>query len=237
MLRKGKYMMLGLVALLALVTVAAGWPHAPSPDPFGQYLVYSAAGVYDASIPPEEALPEVAEWGNLADWFHRGVMGRDDAALAQEEAEADAYFQDTFGDDYEPGSLFAFGFDPRNEYRAYFISGMRVPTEGWVVRDGGFMAILKDGGMVVYGDYNIEVTAPGRGRQPDPIIIHYESASPIYPNPDGSLMFLCVLTSEDFDDFGGGLAQGVSVPQTVDGMTVANIRNILTFPGLGFDAP
>jgi hypothetical protein len=232
-----KYTVVGLIALMALIAVAAVWPHAPSPAPFGQYLVYSAAGVYDASIPPEEALPEVGEWGNLADWFHRGVMGRDDAALAQEEAEADAYFQATFGANYTPGSLFAFGFDPRNEYRAYFISGMRVPPEGWVVRDGGFLAILDDGGMVVYGDYNIEVTKPGGGRQPDPIIIHYESASPIYPNADGSLMFLCRLSSDDFNDFDGGLAQGISVPQTIDGMTVANIRNILTFPGLGFDAP
>ena len=165
-------------------------------------------------------------------------MGRDTDALAAEETAADTYFQTTFGGLYTPGSLMKFGVDPRNEYRAYFISGMRVPTEGWVVRDGGFLAILSDGGMVVYGDYNIKVTKWGRGgRDPEPIIIHYQSAGPIYPNPDGSLMFLCVLSSDSFDDHGGGLAQGISVPITIAGQTVANIRNILTFAGLGFDAP
>jgi hypothetical protein len=56
-------------------------------------------------------------------------------------------------------------------------------------------------------------------------------------NSDGSLMFLCRMSSDAFDDFDGGLAQGISAQQTIDGMTVANIRNILTFPGLGFDAP
>ncbi len=208
--------------------VAAGSP-TQSPAPFGKYLVYTAAGVFDPSVPPAE--------GDLADWFHRQIMGRDDAAIAAERARADAYFVESFGSLYTPGSLTAFGLDPRNEYRAYFVSGERVPPEGWVVRDGGFMAQLSDGGLVVFGDYNIKATRPGRGPDPDPILIHYESVDPIYPQADGSLLFRCRLSSTSFDDFGGGLAQGMSAPQALpDGRTVANIRNILTFPGLGFDA-
>lgn len=218
-----------IVLIAMALPVAAGSPAVHAPAPFGKYLVYTAAGVYDASAPPAE--------GDLADWFHRDIMGRDDDEIAAERAEADAYFTATFGALYTPGSLVAFGFDPRNEYRAYFISGESVPPEGWVVRDGGFIADLSDGGFVVFGDYNIKATKSGKGGTPDPILIHYESVDPIYPQADGSLMFRCRLSSESFDDFGGGLAQGMSAPQTLsDGRTVANIRNILTFPGLGFDA-
>jgi hypothetical protein len=220
---------LGSILIIALAwPVAAASPAVQAPAPFGKYLVYSAAGVYDASVPPAE--------GDLADWFHREIMGRDDAELATERARADAYFAETFGSLYTPGSLTAFGADPRNEYRAYFISGESVPPEGWVVRDGGFLATLSDGGLVVFGDYNIKATKPGRGGTPDPILIHYESTDPIYPQADGSLLFRCRLFSESFEDFGGGLAQGISDAQQLpDGRTVANIRNILTFPGLGFD--
>lgn len=102
-------------------------------------------------------------------------MGRDDAAIATERAAADAYFTETFGSLYTPGSLEAFALDPRVGYTAYFLSGENGPPEGWTVRDGGFMATLSDETFVVYGDYNIKATRPGRGGpEPEPIIIHYE---------------------------------------------------------------
>ncbi|RUL87972.1 hypothetical protein [Tautonia sociabilis] len=220
----------------------------PPPEPFGTYLVYSAAGVYDPSIPPAE--------GDLALWFHRDVMGRGPAQIAAERARADAYFQATFG--VPPGRSSAFGLDPRNEYRAYVVSGENVPPEGWVVRDGGFMVTIGAGGatlrgtwggpsgrwvpegtVMVFGDYNIAAPGVGNGRRGDrEIIIHYESAEPIIPNPfQEGILFQCRLTSDSFDDFGGGLAQGISIPRVgADGRLVANIRNVLTFPGLGFDA-
>lgn len=229
-------------ALLVAPLVASGQPAAQSPEPFGMYLVYSAARVYDPAVPPEE--------GDLARWFHRDIMGRNDAQMAAERAAAESYFSSTFGTRYIPGSLMAFALDPRVGYTAYFVSGASVPPEGWVVRDGGFQAILTDGTMVVYGDYNIKRTRRGRGhdddrsdkrrhghRDPDPIIIHYESADPIHFHPDGSLYFRCRTRSNSFNDFGGGLAQGVSANQTLaDGRVITNIRNVLTFPGLGFEA-
>jgi hypothetical protein len=216
---------------LALTTVASAQSAWPPPAPFGKYLVYTAASLYDPSVPPAE--------GDLADWFHRQVMGRDDAAIAAERSAADAYFTATFGSMYIPGSLVAFALDPRVGYTAYFISGESVPPEGWVVRDGGFMATLTDGSFVVYGDYNIRAVKPGaRGRTIQPILIHYESVDPIHNHPDGSGYFRCRLFSRSFNDFGGGLAQGMFADQTLpDGRVVSNIRNILTFPGLGFAAP
>jgi hypothetical protein len=245
-----------LITMIVGVTLAQTVPtQNPPPQPFGRYLVYTAAGVYDASIPPEE--------GDLTVWYHQTIMGRTPAQVAVVQAKADQYFLDVFG--ILPGNSVAFGVDPRNEYRAYFISGKDVPPEGWVVRDGGFMVAIGDdgsggttlhgtwggaagrwvpkGSFVVFGDYNIAVTGPGRGDGNDkevrkPILIHYESAEPIIPNPyQAGILFQCRLSSNDFNDFGGGLAQGISIPhKTADGRTIANIRNILTFPGLGFAA-
>jgi hypothetical protein len=220
-----------VTTVAAPATTVAGHSAWPPPAPFGKYLVYTAANLYDPSVPPAE--------GNLADWFHREVMGRDDAAIAAERAAADAYFASTFGSLYIRGSLEAFGLDPRVGYTAYFVSGESVPPEGWVVRDGGFMATLTDGTFVVYGDYNIKVTRSGRTRrEPSPILIHYESVDPIHNHPDGSGYFRCRLRSTSFNDFDGGLAQGMFANQTLpDGQVISNIRNILTFPGLGFAAP
>src|SRR5688572_19797574 len=99
-----------MMGVATQATIAPAQPAPPPPAPFGKYLVYSMAGVFDPSVPPAE--------GDLAVWFHRDVMGRDDAAFEAERAAADAYFTRTFGARYTPGSLTAFGVDPRNEYRA-----------------------------------------------------------------------------------------------------------------------
>lgn len=238
-------------AFAVVVTALLGNPlpaQNPPPAPFSKYLVYTAAGVFNPNVPPPE--------GDLALWFHKTIMGRSDAAVAAEKVRAEQYFLQTFG--IPLGTSAAFGLDPRNEYRAYFISGENVPPQGWVVRDGGFMVTIGPGGMtlfgtwggpggrwvpegtvVVFGDYNIAVTGPGRGRPDDAnirrqILIHYESVEPIIPHPhqDG-IFFQCRLLSAEF---GTGLAQGISIPRTRNGNVVANIRNILTFPGLGFAA-
>ncbi len=223
----------------------------PAPDPFTNYIVYSAAGVFDPNVPPSE--------GDLARWFHETIMGRTPVEVEDERRRADQYFEEVFG--IPPGSSAAFGLDPRNEYTAYFISGENVPPRGWVVRDGGFIVSIGEGGMnlhgtwggpegrwvpegtiMVFGEYNIAVTGPGRGNSShreikDPIISHYESTDPIIPNPHQpeGILFQCRLIS---GDFGVGLAQGISIPKmTADGRTIANIRNILTFPGLGLEPP
>ena len=228
-----------LIAMtLVLSTISAQAQKNPPPKPFSKYLVYTAAGVYDPKIPPVQ--------GNLALWYQHTVMHWTPEDVAEKQAEADDYFLNTFG--ISLGSSVAFGLDPRNQYRAYFISGENVPPEGWMVRDGGFNVTIGDEGMTlhgtwggaegrwvpkgtvrVFGFYNIAVT------NDEPIIIHYESKEPIIPNPhQAGILFQCQLVSEDF---GLGLAQGISIPhKTADGRTIADIRNILTFPGLGFAA-
>lgn len=242
-----RFLLLTVVALFAFGAIAMSWPHNPPPENFGFQLVYMADGIFDPSTGPSAA--------ELSDWFHKDVMGRSDAEIEAERQKALDYFEAQFGLDLEPEDVQSFGQDPRTEYRAYKITGYRVPEEGWLVRDGGFRVAIPAGttlygefggaagvtlpgdGFVVFGEYNIDVTGPGNGKQPEDIIIHYQSESPIVPNGEFGAAFLCRVTSEHFEDFGGGLAQGVFQTHTTeDGRVVSNIRNVLTFPGLGFEA-
>ena len=239
-----KYLTLGVLLILLVTSVGFVLANTPvrTPDGFHKVLVYMGAGKYDPTVPPAE--------GDLAEWFHKEIMGRSDEEIAQEKAAAMEYLERMFG----PGlpEPMAFGLDPRNEYRVYFISGMDVHSEGWVVRDGGFMVMIPGdtmlygewggpggkfvpgGSFLVFGDYNIDVMGPGKsGKHPSyvkPIIIHYQSAEPIVPDPiNGVTTFRCTVIAP----WGEGIAQGISRPLEMDGMRQANIRNILTFPPYG----
>ena len=244
---------LGLSLLLVTLIAGAGLVYANTPvrtpDGFSKVLVYMAAGKYDPTVPPAE--------GDLAMWFHKGIMGRSDEEIEDEKQAAMEYFESQFGVTFDDDGLpepMPFGVDPRNEYRVYYISGMDVPSEGWVVRDGGFMVIIPEdmmlhgewgsdagkwvpaGSFLVYGDYNIDVTGPGKsGKRPafvEPIIIHYESAEPIVPDEiNGVTTFRCTVIGPMGEE---GIAQGISKPlEPENGMRQANIRNILTFPPFG----
>lgn len=154
-------------------------------------LAYMGTGVYDADDPNYE-MPD----GNV---WHRDIMGRSDAEIAQNRADAVAFFRERFGldpDEQDGLMLVDFMFDPRNEYRAYVSSEAAIPREGWVVRDGGITLSVTDpegldlggelegthvpeGAMFVFGDDNIEVP------EGDPIVIHYQSGQPIVATESG----------------------------------------------------
>ena len=242
-----RYLPIVVIALLAFTLIAAAWPHNPPPENFGFQLVYMADGIFDPSTGPSDE--------ELSDWFHKDVMGRTDEEILVERQKALDHFEEQFGLDLELENVVAFGQDPRTEYRAYQITGYRVPREGWLVRDGGFRTEIPAGttlhgefggedgitlpsdGFVVFGEYNIDVTGRSRRHDEEDIIIHYESESPIVPSPDFGTAFLCRVTSDSFEDHGGGLAQGVFKTHTADdGRQISNIRNVITFPGLGFEA-
>src|SRR5262249_8548171 len=134
---------LTFTVLAAVLLAHSAFAQNPPPSPFSKYLVYTAAGVFHDSIPPAE--------GDLAMWFHKTIMGRSDSEIAAEKLRAEQYFLANFG--IALGTSVAFGLDPRNEYRAYFISGENVPTAGWVVRDGGFRFTVGSGGMTFHGTW------------------------------------------------------------------------------------
>lgn len=229
-----------LIALLALSLLPGQTVQAQdgtqAPDGFDAFLVYMGAGVYDPNDPDYTA-PD-------GDFWQREIMGWTESEIEQNRADAVEFFKQRFGIDpttSEDVAFMNFMVDPRDEYRAYVVSGRDVPSEGWVVRDGGWsVAVMNPDGltlggeyegvhvpqgtMMVFGVYNIDV--PGE----DPIIIRYQSGGPIIPTEQG-IQFHCELFSEDF---GEGLAQGISAGSVQDdGLFHANLRNVLTFPGLG----
>jgi len=128
-------------------------------------------------------------------------------------------------------------FHPDHGYTAYVVSEEWVGEEGWTVRDASFgVSITKDqtfhgtwggaagkpvraGSVVTFGDYNIKVERPGRGRD-GAIMIHFESGSPIAADVDGTIHFICDLSHPEW---GPGHARGTMV---ADG----GVRNVLTFP-------
>jgi len=140
-----------------------------------------------------------------------------------------------------PGAiLMPFMQNPKANYRAYSISGESVPSEGWMVRDGGWIAMLTEemllrgeyagadgkltpaGAVMVFGNYNIkkdERQGSSSKHREKTIVIHCESGNPISVNSDGVMTFQCALSHPQW---GLGRARGV-----VEGKT---IRNVLTFP-------
>lgn len=193
-----KYLASLVLAVLLIAGAGAAYTAISSsaPDGFDRVVVFMATGTYDPSVPPEE--------GDLAMWFHGDIMGRTDAEIETTREEAMAYFNETFGlNSTNSPEPVAYGVDPRNDYRAYYISDMDVPSEGWVVRDGGFMINLTDdttlygawgepegkvvpaGSIFVYGDYNIDTSSPYIGSQdndsPDNVSPDNESPDNVSP--------------------------------------------------------
>ena len=230
---------------------------APTPDGFDNFLVYMAAGTFNPNIPH----PTVPGCVNLfcdGAYFQEKVMGRSPSEIEQEIESAKEFFLERFGADLDsPDSgmvLNSFFVDPRKEYRAYVISGKRVPSRGYVVRDGGIMAVVVNpeglvlggefegvwvppGTAIVFGNYNILVdrtfkTPSGRVfKKGSEIVIRYKAAGPIFVTPEGFFEITCELEHEEW---GSGLAQGNWKPQLLeDGRIKSFVRNILTFPGLG----
>lgn len=224
-----------------------------TPDGFGQFLVFMAAGTYDKDDQNFD-LPD-------GTFFHEEIMGRTQDEIDQKEVAAKEFFNNRFGIDVDDPEnvervvFMPFMMDPRNEYRAYVISGMWVPPQGFVVHDGGFLALLIDpdgftlggefdgevspfGTLFVFGDYKIDLSTSKLSQRlgRDNIIIPYKSGFPVVVEVDRSLfdqrlMFQCEL---DSDEFGSGIAQGISGGLTLDnGMFKANIRTVLTFPSFG----
>lgn len=215
---------------------------ADTPDGYNGFLVYMANGY----VPPAEFF-----MSGLAaiNFFHKGVMKFTDSQIEAQRQQAITFFAQRFGIDSQNQAdylFIPFALDPRNNYRAYVVGGEKVPSSGWVVRDGGWGIIVNNpngvilggefsgvrvpaGTMFLSGDYNILTTKRGPDGRFQEIIISYEAGNSAIPSSDGSLYFRCDLNSKKY---GVGKAQGVSAPvlQT-NGLQRSNIRNILTFSG------
>ena len=220
------------------------------PDGYNGYLVYLMNGVVDLST-SDPVVPGCEFLFCDGDYFQRVVMGWDDDEIEDHRRAAGEFFFDRFGVDVtDPRVVFrSFTFDPRANYRVYSFAGKRVPSSGWVVRDGGwsvlFLTEFELGGefagvtaqpneQLVFGNYNILET-DRRGRPKREHVIFYRSGGVIGPNKNGDIAFRCELSRRDFATDPAaeveGLAQGIAGPFVfLDKTNIQlNTRNVLTF--------
>lgn len=229
------------------------------PDGYSHYLTYIANGSFPAND-PHPVIPNCQGAVCATDYFQTHIMNRDQATIDQLTNQAASFYLNRFGVDVtDPANIgrvqfFNFMLDPRLEYRAYHVSGKKPPTEGWVVRDGGWILLITDpngftlggefsgatvpaGTMFFYGEYNIHASSSNSSNED--IIISYRSGSPIVANPFGLIPFACEISTatiaENFPNGTEGLAQGFSGPLAPNqqGILVGNTRNTLTFSDNG----
>jgi hypothetical protein len=241
-----------VVAAIILLSIAAGsYVHTASannkvtPAPVGvtKYLVFMANG----AVEPASLLLN-------GDAFQRDIMKRSPREIAAFKTLAKQYFLDQYGLDFfhaqtvngndmiDGAVLNTFMANPAVGYRAYTVSGENVPSEGWEVRDGGYMVTFtKDtllhgayggiqgkvtaaGTIIFYGEYNIVV--PGG----NPIVIQYEDPMPMMIDMQMGMSIDCDLHSKEWGDGKAMGLMGMAMPQS-DGKVMVPVRNILTFEG------
>ncbi len=223
------------------------------PDGFGTVALLMANGALDPSA-PHPSIPGCSQGVCDGDYYQEVILGRSPAEIADQEAAAKAFYLQRFGldtdDPANAGRLFfgKFMFDPRINYRLYALSGVRVPTAGWQVWDGGWNVFVLDpdgftlggehagihvpaGAIFVYGDYKVEVTGP-HGQPGEPILLHYQAEAPMISDVYGGTAIRCQMIHPEWGE--GGVGQGIFQPTLLpDGRLQFHIRNTLSFPGLG----
>ncbi len=247
-----------LAALLSLALASSSQAGPPVPEPFEGFAVFVATGLYDPEEPHPDGIPGCTGMFCDGEYFQTEIMGRTDGEIAAKEAEAVQFFVDRFGMDANDAAnddrllLIHFMFDPRNHYRAYLIGGPSAPSEGYVIRDGGWQLVVVDpdgftlggdfdgmhvpfGTAVAQGEYNIEVTRRDGTPQRE-LIFGYQSSEPSITQVSGKTGFSCELFSDRFDS--AGVALGTFAPIFLDdGRVKQVVRNVLTFSALGDPEP
>ena len=229
------------------------------PDGFSDYLVYMATGTIPFTPHPNA---QISGCGTSlfcdGDYFQTVIMGRSQAEVDVERQRAKDYFLTRFGVDVDTLEadqrivFSSFFLDPRGEYRAYTAANEKAPSEGWVVRDGGFVLTVLDpngielggefeglglppipaGGLLLYGDYNILISKQGKKKSRTKVI-SYRSDMPMVANLWGELVVNCQISPDSFaTNQHAGKAQGMGL--VIPGATGLTLswRNVLTLGGL-----
>jgi len=223
-----------------------------SPIGFNKVMLFMGTGVIDPSITSPRPGVTGCGGGALCDGnhFQRTIMGRDDAQIAAKEQEAKDHFGVEYGVDIDElvaaGRIVFtdFSLNPDYQYRLFMADGVGPNSDGWLIRDGGFLAIVVDpqgielGGnhvgvtarasfVFMYGEYNILKTN-SEGLPMEEMIIHFRSTTPAIIREDGSLDFRCSLFHEQW---GEGTAHGTTVLDPIlGGKLRGNGRTVVTFP-------
>lgn len=219
------------------------------PDGFDKLVLYMGNGIFEPGA--SEPRPGVSCVGLFCDghFFQEEIMNRtSDEVMALRET-ARLHFIEFFGIDADdPAMADRISFDlfmvnPDFQYRVHALSEENIPSEGWVIRDGGYSITVTDPAGVAlggestglhagqgaggfFGNYNI-LTTDKHGNADGELIIHYASQTPTVPLANGDFYFKCAMFNEDWGD---GIGMGIMnfIPLD-DGRVRGNVRNTLTF--------
>lgn len=239
------------VALITVSKISNADEKTLVPDGFEHMLVYMGTGIFDPNNP--EPRPGVTGCvGGFCDgeYFQEAIMGRTSDEVALLEIQAKEFIMQRYGIYVDDPAMLGrttfemFTFNPDIQYRVHVAAGSEVPSEGWVIRDGGWKLEVVDpdgidlggemlgvhadqGNLMFFGTYNILVTDT-HGKIERELIIAYQSTTPAVISEDGSMAFRCEMTHEKWgkgQGFGNFTFIGLE-----DGTIRANGRNVLTFP-------
>ncbi|MCP5245667.1 MAG: hypothetical protein H6937_06890 [Burkholderiales bacterium] len=182
--------------------------------------------------------------------FFKNILGLSDQEIENKQQAAIEFLEQRFGIDVNnPGVIFTgFQIDPTINFKAIMMTGEgkeNNPGNGFPILEGGFIAVVVDpSGIDLAGEF-AGVHAPAgtmlaaegtyiiqRGKKYEDIVIRFQSRGPNFPVGTG-LIINCELFHPEW---GEGLGWAYTeLHKLSNGQFVAQARNTLTFPGLGFE--
>ena len=242
-------------------------PPLPAPADYDEFGVFTVNGGWVFASP----VPGVPNCENsticITDKHYTDVMNLTPAEVLTERDKAKEWFVNRFGMDVDDPanagrlSLFPFTVNPNLDFRAYYISGRHVPSDGYEVRDGGFALAVTDpngftmGGdfpgrhipqnsLVAFGVYNVLITDPA-GNPADEKIYYYRADTANAPvsltGADGGIFAAsCQLSTTPFQlggqtgaDHNGFIRLFQEVELFDNGVFDTTTRHVITVGGRG----
>ncbi len=180
--------------------------------------------------------------------FFKNELGLTDQEIEDRRLAAIDYYAERFGIDVNDPKVYFTGFqiDPAAEYRVMMTTGKgKGPGAGYPIIDGGFaVAVIDPEGLDLGGEFEGTHVPAGtmfasggsyiikRGHGKDDIVINYKSRGPMQPVGTGGVINCEV----EHPKWGKGLGWGYfEIHSLSNGQVSAQVRNVLTFPGLGIE--
>lgn len=180
--------------------------------------------------------------------FFKDVLGLTDQEIEERRLAAIDFYAERFGIDVNDPKVYMTGFqiDPAADYRAIMMTGKgKNPGKGYPIIDGGFaVAVIDPAGLDLGGEFEGTHVPAGtmfaaggsyvikRGHHKKDIVINYQSRGPMQPVGTGGVINCEVVHPV----WGKGLGWGYFEFHSLsNGQISAQVRNVLTFPGLGIE--
>ncbi|WP_089934791.1 hypothetical protein [Candidatus Entotheonella palauensis] len=243
------------VILMVSLSLAASADEPPIPTGFtSDFRVLMSTGVVDNAEQPDPPFLNCFSALCDGDYFHKVVMGRSDAEIADLEQLAKTFYLERFGIDVDdPANAGRLHFqrytlDPRMNYRNYIAAGKQVPAEGWHLYDGGWVVVVIDPNgytlrgewagyhtrvntLIYFGNYHIMET-DASGEVVNEVDFFYRAGGPMNFDTGFDASFNCELSldGQDFPTGVHGVGQGITSTVPVSSTAIRiTVRTVLTF--------